>query len=102
MNERFVKLFVLSTVLFFGYGVAAEVLPEQIPQWQVQLNGLIAQAQSPWVGGVVLLLIELSMRIFKTQDPKSLLYVIANGLKLLSKLMETVAGFIDQYIQRLK
>lgn len=102
MKSSFVVMFCTVTLLFFGYGVAAEVVPQQLPAWQVQLNDLISQMQSPWVAGIIVLVIELLMRTVKTQDPKSLLYVIANGLKLLSKLFETVAGFIDQYLQRLK
>lgn len=65
-----------------------------------QLQVVSTSLQSPWavviLGGVV----DLSMRVFKTKEPKSLLYVIAAGLKMLANIFTSLGGLLDQVIQR--
>lgn len=102
IKEKYTNLFALVAMLFFSYPLFAQEIQDTIPEWQTQLDQLISQANAPWIAASAVILIEFLMRFVKTSDPKSLLYVVANGLKLFAKAFETLAHFIDQYLQRLK
>lgn len=97
-----VKLFFTIVVLFFGFQVIAETVPPAYPAWQHSIESLLQQMNSGWFAAVALFVIEAIMRVVKTQEPKSLLYIISNGMKLFASLLDQLSKFIDQYIQRLK
>jgi len=96
------KYFLTIVIVFFTYQVIAQTAPPPYPSWQVTFEHGLQQMQSGWFAAVALFVIEALMRVVKTEEPKSLLYIISNGMKLFASLLDQLSKFIDQYIQRLK
>lgn len=101
-EDKRIRMLALISVLFFAGPVVADEIVSQIPAWQSSLEALLAQIQSPYFGAISIVLIELCMRAFKTQNPKSLLYLVANAFKIISKILDAIAAYLDQYLQKLK
>jgi hypothetical protein len=110
-EEFTIPLVVFTLVYFFVrvvFGqeavpaIPVEQAPAVVPAWQATIGSLIEKLESPWVISAAVIFIEFLMRFVKTSDPKSLLYVIANGLKIFAKLFEKLAAVLDKYLQRVK
>lgn len=67
-----------------------------------QAQAIVDQLSSGWVMTVAILLIEILMRAFKTKDPKSLLYVLANIFKMIARVFGFLAEAADKVLQRTK
>ena len=67
-----------------------------------QAQSIVDQLSSGWVMTVAVLLIEILMRAFKTKDPKSLLYVLANIFKMIARVFSFLAEAADKVLQRTK
>jgi len=85
-----------SAQVVFGQDVAPVIVEPVVPTWQAKIEMILKQLESPWLISAALLSIEFVMRFVKTSDPKSLLYVIANGFKLFARLFEKFASILDK------
>lgn len=65
-----------------------------------QLQTVATSLQSPWAIVIAGGIIDLAMRVFKTKEPKSLMYVIAAGFKLLANIFTSLGSLMDNVIQR--
>jgi len=58
---------------------------------------------NPQVVMVVAVIVEFALRLVKSDKPKSILIMIADGSKLIGNALVSVSGFLDKVIgQRLK
>lgn len=107
----FMTFWTIMTMLYFTaqtvWAQAVEVsaaLPQAVSQPPVldQAQHFVDQLSSGWAITIAIFLLELAMRTFKTKDPKSLLYVISNVLKMIVKVCEFLAQAMDKVLQRMK
>jgi hypothetical protein len=69
----------------------------------MQVLQMISQNMSAeWAIGIGILVVEFLMRVFKTKEPKSLLYYLSNLLKVLADLMTKIAMILDKALQRVE
>lgn len=90
------------TVFVTSLARASEVAQEQFPAWLGMVEGGVQQLGTPIVATIVIMLIEACLRLFKTKDPKSLLYFVANAFKILGLLLTKLALILDKVAQRTK
>jgi len=98
-------MFYFSAQAVFAQAVeVAQTATEQIsqPAAMDSAQKFIDQLGSGWALTIAIFLIELIMRTMKTQNPKSLLYVVGNVLKMIAKVCDFLAGALDKVLQRIK
>lgn len=104
-NERsfFVLFWVVITLLYFSAQVvfAQDMTAEAVSSPVLdQAKAFIGQLDSAWAMTIGVLVVEVLMRAFKTKNPKSLLYVLSNILKMIAKLTTFLAEAADKVLQR--
>lgn len=67
-----------------------------------QAQSIVDSLGTGWTITIAGVVIELLLRVFKTQNPKSLLYVAANILKMVAKVSTFLAESADKVLQRTK
>lgn len=68
----------------------------------VKAQGLIDSLSNPMVGVGAVMAVELILRAKKTENPQSLLYMVSNIFKLISRACAFGASTLDSVLQRLK
>ncbi len=63
---------------------------------------LVDSLSSPLVAVILGTVVELSMRLFKTDNPKSLFYTASNILKALASILSKMGSILDGVVQRTK
>lgn len=91
----FFTLFV--SLLAFGQTAAPEL------SWiESSLKWITSLEAAGWTTGVSILL-ELAFRLIKTDKPKSILYLVADGCKMLGVLFTKIGATLDKILpQRIK
>jgi len=113
-NERnfFFLFWIVLTSFYFAaqavWAQAVEVaivttttLPPALPDLSAAQN-IVDQLGTGWTVTIGIMIVELLMRTLKTQNPKSLLYVIANVMKMIAKVCTFLAELADKVLQRTK
>jgi len=86
----------------FGQDVSAAPAVASLPQALQQAQGILNQLNNGWVMTAGVIIVELLMRLVKTEDPKSLLYVISNVFKMIGQGCDFLAKLLDNVLQNLK
>jgi len=110
MKKYGFALWSILTMLYFSVQAIAQTAvevvsttlpPEQHPQLD-QAQAIINNLDAGWAMTIAVVAVELGMRVFKTQNPKSLLYVVANVFRMIAKVAEFIAQAADKVLQRTK
>lgn len=78
------------------------IAQDQAPTGLAVAEEWVKQLDTAWASGAAVLILELILRLKKTETPKSVLYVIANTFKLVGKVCEFCGNALDKVVQRLK
>lgn len=65
-----------------------------------QMQSASAALNSPWAPIIAGGVLEAILRMVKTKEPKSLMYMVANGLKLVAEIMIKISQLMDKVLQR--
>jgi hypothetical protein len=87
----------LFSIILFAEEVAVKAPPEAL----VKANDFLSKDLG-WAIPIIVIVLELAMRIFKTKEPKSLLYYGANLFKLLGEIFTKAGGLLDKVLQNVK
>lgn len=98
----FITILFFGASVVFGQEVTTTTLPVIASPGLDQAQHVIDQLNNGWVMTAGILLVELLLRAFKTQNPKSLLYVISNVFKMISQVCTFLAQLADKVLQRTK
>lgn len=90
------------TVFMASLARAQEVAQEQLPGWMGTVENGIQQMDTPIVATILIMLVESVLRLVKTKNPRSLLYLLANGFRLMGVLFEKLSQLLDKVAQRTK
>lgn len=85
-----------------AFGQTAVAVSSDPSQALVKAQGIVDQLGTGWTITIAGFIIEILLRAFKTQNPKSLLYVVSNVLNMLAKVCTFLAQSADAVLQRTK
>lgn len=95
MNKYILIVLSLCLAMVSGFAFAQDAIPGQAIADQILafLDG-ISGPTYVIIGGAV----EFILRLFKSQKPLSILYVIAGGFKMVGNLLAKVGNFLDKVL----
>lgn len=99
-------IFALFTVFYFTISVAmAQATQPAATVGQsllTQAQGLVGQLNNGWVMTIGVFVVEFLMRAVKTEDPKSLLYVLESIFTMIATVCNFMGQLLDNVLQRSK
>lgn len=101
MKTVTILILTLFACSVFGQDAVSGAVVAADPAWLGAIKEWLAKDWAVAITGAGIML-ELLMRALKTEKPKSLLYVGAAVLHVISSLLEKVAASLDKILQRVK
>lgn len=93
----------LAAIMVHGLGACSVAFGQEAESMDLsKAQAVVDQLGTGWSIAIAGVVIELLMRVFKTKNPKSLLYVLANIFKMVAKVATFLAESADKVLQRTK